>query len=136
MKVIAIFGLMAVLLVGPLLTGCGDNPTTTCFFGGVNVSPATATADHSAIAPGNSQQFLASGTNLPSGCAAAAANLRDVIWSVSDTTNVNISNIQDSTFGVATCVGATAGPATVTATLTANQNSGHQVSGTATLTCN
>jgi len=79
--------------------------------------------------------FLAFGGGR-SGCAGTAANLSDVVWSVSDTVNVSISNAQDTTYGVATCVGATSGPVTVTATLPAAKNHGKTVSGSGQLTCN
>lgn len=63
-------------------------------------------------------------------------NLLNVTWSVSDATNVSISNVKGMTFGTATCLAPTAGPVTVTATLPASANGGQAVSGTAALTCN
>jgi len=63
------------------------------------------------------------------------SNLMNVSWSVSDTTNVSISNAKDITFGTATCLGRTSGPVVVTATLPASASSGQAVSGTAALTC-
>lgn len=96
------------------------------------MSPATATASHTAAAPGNQQQF----SNNPvfhQGCPALPLAFGFATWSVSDPANVSISNAKDSTYGTATCTGATAGPATVTATATLN---GSTVSGSASLTCN
>jgi hypothetical protein len=63
--------------------------------------------------------------------------LQDVIWMVSDTTNVSISNnTQDGTFATATCLGATSGAATVTSTLPADENHGKGLVSTGQLTCN
>ncbi len=107
----------------------------TCRYESLAVSPATATADHAAIPPGNGQQFLAFGRGLTAGCAAVQSNLPNVTWTVSDAVNVTISNAADTTSGVATCKAATAGPVTVTATLPADKNSGLMVSGTGSLTC-
>jgi hypothetical protein len=117
-----------------LVDGCGGG-TGKCSLSSISVSPATATADHLAVSPTNSQRFLAFGSGLPSGCVSTQSNLTNVTWSVSDTTNVSISNSQDQTFGAATCLGATSAPVTVTATLAADLHNGQSVSGTATLTC-
>ncbi len=120
----------SVVLMFPL-AGCGSS----CFFGALSVSPPNATADHAAAPPGNQQRFLAFGTDLPPGCAAIASNLPNVTWSVSDQSKVGISNAQDQTFGVATCLGTTTAPVTVTATLPPGLNNGRNATGTATLTC-
>jgi len=101
---------------------------------GARVSPQSATVDHQAAPPGNSQQFFAFAVASP-GCVAPHSNLLNVTWSVSDMTNVNISNAKDGTFGTATCIGATSGPVTITATLPAGANNGQSVKGTAALTC-
>ena len=118
-----------------LFVGCGTS-TRDCLFGSLNVTPPAASADHTAPVPGNSQSFLAWGSNLSPGCGATASNLLNVTWSVSDSTNVTISNAPDSTFGTTTCVHSTPTPITVTATLPASSNKGRQVTGTATLMCN
>lgn len=112
------------------LAGCGVCRTVS-----VNVSPQPAAADHNADPPGNSVAFVAF-EGSSGGCANTASNSRNVVWSVSDTANVTISNTDDSSYGVATCVGATSGPVTVTATLPANKNHGKTVSGSGQLTCN
>ena len=116
------------------IAGCGTS--NECSFGSLSVSPRTATADHAAPPPGNSQRFLAFGGDLPSGCAAVTSNLMNVTWSVSDPVNVTISNAQDSTFGTATCIASTPTSVTVTATLPAGKNNGSQVAGEAALACN
>src|SRR3954469_3616622 len=83
-----------------LLAGCGGSD---CSSTAINISPPSASADHSASPPANANQFFAFPV-IPSGCStiATAAALRNVTWSVSDPINVNISNAQDATFGVAT----------------------------------
>jgi hypothetical protein len=119
------------LLAGLASSGCSSSGAD-CSIASVGVLPASATADHSAAPPGNSQQFFAVGA-VPKGCVSIPAVLIDVTWSVSDTTNVTISNTQGQTFGMATCIGTTGGPVTVTATRPAVN--GHSLSGTSTLTC-
>ncbi|HTE89603.1 MAG TPA: hypothetical protein VK639_11635 [Terriglobales bacterium] len=119
------------LLAGLASSGCSSSGAD-CSIASVGVLPASATADHSAAPPGNSQQFVAVGA-VPKGCVPIPAVLIDVTWSVSDTTNVTISNTQGQTFGMATCIGTTGGPVTVTATRPAVN--GHSLSGTSTLTC-
>lgn len=71
---------------------------------------------------------------LSNGCAATASNLTNVSWTVSDTTNVSVTN----TNGIASmkCLGATQGSVTVTATLPASANKGHSLNATDSLTCN
>jgi hypothetical protein len=134
--------LAIVLLFLSLFAGCGETDCSSLI--AVNVSPQSATADHNAAPPGNAMQFAAFGT-APSGCIVPAigpknpipqSSLNDVVWSVSDPTNVSISNAQDATYGTATCLAATAGPVTVTANLPANRNHGKALAGTATLSCN
>ncbi|HEX7285302.1 MAG TPA: hypothetical protein VF532_03930, partial [Candidatus Angelobacter sp.] len=63
----------------------------------MNVSPGTATVNHAAAVPGNSQQFSAFQTSAPNGCAFALSNLQTVTWTVSDTVNASISNTHDVT---------------------------------------
>lgn len=121
-----------VLSLGLVLPGCGG----TCRTQSVRVMPQSDTADHNSAPPGDSVAFTAWGSGGGSGCSSTAANLGTVVWSVSDTVNVSISNAQDVTFGVATCVGPTSGPVTITATLPADKNAGKTVSGSAQLTCN
>jgi hypothetical protein len=119
------------------LTACGGHD---CFFTSIAVIPPTAVADHSAAPPANSQQFVWIGDVRP-GCVSLAAVttpqviLRDVVWSVSDSTKVSISN-EAATYGLATCLAATATPVTVTATLPGAKNHGRALTATAMLTCN
>ena len=116
------------------MTGCGGNSVTACKLTAINVFPKTSTADHTAVAPGNTQHFDAFAASVTPGCVVTQSNLTTAAWSVSDTTNVSISNVHDATYGTATCKGATAGAATVTATVPAGD--GSNVSNTASLTCN
>ncbi|HEY6968071.1 MAG TPA: hypothetical protein VJA94_02615 [Candidatus Angelobacter sp.] len=118
-------------LIVLLLGGCGGK--TMCKINSINVFPAAATANHNALPPGNMQQFAAFIASEPSGCAFMQSNLTNATWSVSDTTNISIGNAP-GTNGMATCNGATAGAATVTATVPAGD--GTNVSNTASLTCN
>jgi hypothetical protein len=122
-------------LVCCAMSACGGNTTgSQCNVLSINVSPATATADHIAAPPGNTQHFDAFIGSVPPGCFFITGNLFEAVWSVSDTANVSVSNTRDSTRGNATCKGATAGAATVTATFT--NGDGSKVSNTSALTCN
>jgi hypothetical protein len=120
--------------------GYSSNSSSNCFFNALNISPSSATADHNLLAPGNSQQFMAFGQASSSSCTYTQANLTNVSWSVSDTTNANIGNTmtgnpQTDNYGLATCLHSSNAPITVTAMLPSAANSGHTASGTATLTC-
>lgn len=111
---------------------CGSTPN--CLLAtSLDVSPATATADHLAGSPGNQVRFVAA-NHIPDGCQPTPAPLRtDLKWTVSDPINVTIGNIQGVNYGVATCVNATTGGVTVTASGPNTQNA--TITGTATLTC-
>ena len=127
--------LSPLLSLATLLLSCG-NGGVFCFFTSINVSATTtSTADHSAVAPGNQVHFAAFGSGLTAGCVATQSSLMNVTWSASDSQNVTISNAKDATFGTATCVHATNGPVTVTATLPSDLNNGTAASGTSTMTC-
>lgn len=125
---------VSVLVFLVTMVGCGGNSAPVCKLTAINVFPRTATVDHTAAAPGNTQHFDAFASAGTPGCAVTLGNLTTATWSVSDTTNVSISNVHDATYGTATCNGATAGAATVTATVPAGD--GTNVSNTASLTCN
>lgn len=117
------------------IVGCGGksgNPV--CTLTAINVFPKTATVDHTAVAPGNTQHFDAFAASATPGCVVALSNLTTATWSISDTTNISISNVHDATYGTATCKAATTGAATVTATVPAGD--GTNVTNTASLTCN
>ena len=129
MKITLIFG---ALLLSLAAAGCGGSSSHDCNMTGISISPASGSANHSAAAPGNQQQFMASPV-LPQGCVPPPLPFGFATWSVSDPVNVSISNAKDQTNGVATCNGATAGAITVTAsTAVANGT----VTGMAKLTCN
>ncbi|HET8826644.1 MAG TPA: hypothetical protein VFM77_16000, partial [Terriglobales bacterium] len=76
--------LVSLFLGASVIVSCGG---VNCSFSALSVSPASA-----AISVGSSQQFMAFGGGLSNGCAAVASNLTNVNWTVSDTTNVSITN--------------------------------------------
>jgi hypothetical protein len=116
------------------ITGCGGKSSTPlCKLTAISVSPNTAMVNHLAASPGNTQHFDAFDSSSTPGCVVVQGNLTTATWSVSDTTNISISNVHDATYGVATCKAATAGAATVTATVPAGD--GTNVTNTASLTC-
>lgn len=124
-------------LAGLCLTvaGCGGNNTQHCNILSITVSPGTATLDHTAAPPGNTQQFAAFASSVPQGCVVTQSNLTNVIWSVSDPAKVSIgATSADPTFGAATCKAATSGAVMVKGTL--NQTDFAPVTATASLTCN
>jgi hypothetical protein len=129
----------AALIVLSAAIGCGGiNSSNQCFITAIKVFPQTATVDHTATPPGNSQVFDAFQAGAPSGCAFTAAQLQNALWSVSDTVNASISNSHDQSnanYGRATCINAAPSPITVTATVPSG-NGSTTISATATLTCN
>ncbi len=106
------------LCAAAVLIGCGGSPS--CVPGAsLGVYPVTATVDSTAKSPGNQQQFLASsGTiSLQGSCPIPALSvIIPVTWSNPDQIHIAISSANDSTNGLATCKGPTAGPVTLTAT--------------------
>ncbi len=126
--------LIFLIFAAVILLSCGS--TVVCAFHSVNVSGSTSVAvDHSALPPGNQARFTAFGNDATAGCAFFQSNLMNVTWTVSDTQNVSISNTKDATYGVATCINATTGPVTVTATLPSDLNNGTTATGTSNMTC-
>jgi len=124
------------LMAGAILlsVGCGST-TPNCNLSALSVTPTIAAADHTLAAPGDKIQFFA-GPVGAKGCAAAACvNCWGQTWTVSDPVNVSISNDAGDN-GTATCLGATNGAVTVTATAPVASKSTQTVTGTATLTCN
>src|SRR5260370_20390866 len=108
--------------------GCGGND---CGVSGLNVVPATATADHTAAAPGNGQTFSASlQFKNKSGCVAITAALVNSNWTASDP-SVHLSSSPTSLM-TATCTAAVTNPVTITAT----SAEGKMLTGPASLTCN
>jgi len=125
-----LFASLFLTAIASILLACGSGvSSSSCQITGLNVSPASGTADHTAIAPGNQVQFGVS-AKLPQGCVQNfAALLAMATWTTSDPVNTNIVNPPNG-YGLVTCVGATPQPATITASL-GNGN----LSGTATLVC-
>ena len=89
------------------------------------IHPLDAAADSSANAPANQQSFQASVAiqvvqQGDGSCPLSA--LRTAVhpaWANPDPDHLTISSADDATNGLATCIGATAGPVTLTATLPA-----------------
>jgi len=118
--------LLGVVLCSAFLASCGgygNSCTVTAA-----VTPATATIDHSAIAPGNQEQFSIKST-ATGNCPLVADQAGS--WSTSDTVNTTISN-QAPTQGLATCLNATVNPVMITQSGTIY---GHSIA-PATLSCN
>lgn len=117
---------IALLCVAP---GCGDDCAS---IESLTINPASATISHSAAPPGNTQNFAAlphfrCGTHTQS-------SLGDgVTWTTSDPVNTSISGTGT---GTATCINATSGPVTITATTAVRAGSSRTVSATTPLTCN
>src|SRR5947209_2177628 len=109
-------------------TGCGDASSENCSVAGINVGPNTATVNHTAAPPRNSQTFSAS-VKFAGFCTAATAALVNSNWSASDP-SVQLS-ASPTTQVTATCTAAVTNPVTITA----HQVGGQQSTGTATLTC-
>jgi hypothetical protein len=125
---------LVLLLLASGLAGCGGTTTPKCGdIVQITVTPETATVDHTAAPPANSQQFRAFDVP-PAGCSPRISSLSSATWSVSDPVNVSVSNVVGPTYGVATCKAATAGAVTLTAVVPAT--AGGNVSATAALTCN
>src|SRR5215472_3349955 len=97
--------ILAFVACALLVTGCGTSPAQTSCTITANVTPVNATADHNATPPGNQMQF-ALNTDVQGTCPAAA----DVAgtWSTSDPANTSVNQQ-----GLATCLGATTKPATI-----------------------
>ena len=130
--------IMSLALLAPLAsTGCGGSTGASSHDCSVaqalDILPNSASADHTAAPPGNKASFNGFDAIAP-GCPLTPGPLRtDLKWSVSDPTDVTIGNTANVDYGVATCVNATPGAVTVTAT--GPNTAGNTISGTATLTC-
>jgi len=119
------------------LAGCAM-PQQSCTTSLVTATvPATATAERLAAAPGDQRQFLATASPASRpGCAVSALSEKlTPQWTVSDTVNVKITSTADSTNGLATCLGTTEAPVTVTAIRGTSSGSPSETLGTATITC-
>jgi hypothetical protein len=116
------------------LAGCGAaSPDCTLSYV-LEVSPATATANHSAAPPGNQQQFRAlSQPTAGPGCAIPAYGVEALpVWTNPDPLAISISSAQNQTNGLATCLTATDGAVTLTATVGTGQTAQTK---TVSLTC-
>jgi len=107
-------------LAGGMLTGCAVAPGSLvgvdcAAFPHQTVTPAAAVADHNAAPPGNQAQFTFPLTQLPAGCAQAQFVVSPY-WVSSDPISAPIGNAPGATDGVATCVGATTVPVTISTT--------------------
>ena len=124
-------GLLAALLI---LCGCGNPPCNTTW--GVEVSPTSATANHTAAPPGNQTQFIGVASPVArAGCAIPALAARQfATWSNPDPAAIQISSAFDTTNGLAVCKAATNGAVTLTGTFTEHLPS--SVTKTVQLTCN
>lgn len=111
--------------------GCGGTSSPDCGPTGLNVGPSSATLNHAAAPPGNSQVFSASFQfKVGAGCPAITAALVNSNWSASDP-SVQLSAPQAIQV-TATCTAAVGTPVTITATPV----SGGAFTGKASLTCN
>ncbi|HEY0307263.1 MAG TPA: hypothetical protein VGB94_03825 [Acidobacteriaceae bacterium] len=135
-------GLFAVLCIGAL-AGCGGQPVPSSGCAAslsIEVKPYPAAPstppDHTLIAPGNQEQFLAyEGLTAPAGCAVPAlVKYVSPVWTSSDNVNIQLSPSNNGTVPseVATCLGTTPVPVTITGTVT---DSGVTTTGTSTMTC-
>lgn len=113
--------------------GCGGSRQN-CNLTALSVSPSSATADHATSTPGNQVQFFAGPVTKGQCSAVACVNCWGQTWTVSDAVNVSISNNANDN-GTATCLGATNGAVTITATAPVSGKSTQTVTGTATLIC-
>jgi hypothetical protein len=114
---------LAAIFLSIAYAGCGGSPQNSCTITAI-VTPLSAISDHLAAPPDDQVQF-ATVSSVSGNCPLIPDTVGS--WSTSDPGNTSI----DST-GLATCLGATAAPATI-------RNSG-MVRGTvsfspATLTC-
>ncbi len=111
------------ILVATLLLfgGCGSSVSAN-YCGPLStavITPGPAIADHMVAAPGNQVQFSVA-SSAPNGrqdsgsCAFSQICQGAPMWTSSDPVNAPISNAAGSV-GVATCVGTTAVPVTITA---------------------
>ena len=128
------FRILAGLFLGAVFlvtAGCGGH-SPNCGPTGLNVGPATATIDHTAAPPLNTQPFSATlRVDANNGCAIPLATvLINSNWTASDP-SVQLSASPSGQVG-ATCTKAVAGPVTTTATQVGRQ----MFTGTAALTCN
>jgi hypothetical protein len=106
----AILGFLGLAATGAS-TGCAVSPSSNAQVCTLEqfVSPATATASHMAVAPGNQVSFDVGHTYLQAACANdnVIASPQGYVWVSSDPVNAPISNAKDATAGTVTCLAAT-----------------------------
>lgn len=113
-----------------LASAASGGSSSDCKLVGLRVAPPSATVDHTAAAPANSQVFVASNRfdgDRP--CPANTAMMVNANWTASDP-SVRLSPKQGMQV-TATCTAALANPVTITATYA----SGQTLTGQAELTC-
>lgn len=100
--------LLALVFLCTSMAACGGISSDRCMVT-TAIAPVNATADHNATAPGNEVRF-----SLSSAVKGNCPLIPDFVgvWSTSDSVNTTISN-EASTQGLATCLSATATPATI-----------------------
>jgi hypothetical protein len=129
------------LTISSLLCGCGTNGNPCVTGNSFVVSPYSSTnvANHASAAPANQVRFVAaSGVIVLSGSGCAVPNVMHTVpaaWTTSDPKDVIISSASDDTNGTATCVNATDGPVTVTATAPVGATVYTPKTASTTLTC-
>lgn len=120
----------SVLFCAALLAIAGCGSSKNCSIIGLNITPQSATVDHTATPPANSQTFSASDLFSGSGCVGiATAALINSNWTVSDP-SVHLSASPNGQV-TATCTAAVASPVTVKATSASDSS----LTGQATLVC-
>jgi hypothetical protein len=100
--------ILAVIFLGASCIGCGGTMSNSCVIT-ANVIPASAIANHNLASPANQVQF--STTSSVTGNCPLGPDMLGT-WSTSDPGNTSISN-QAGSAGLATCLGATTMPATI-----------------------
>ena len=123
MKALAPIG---VVLCGAIIAGCGSSMNNTCQVNAA-VTPASATADHTAASPGNQVQYTVQGT-VTGNCPLLPDTLGT--WSTSDPVRTSIA-AQPNDMATATCLAGTNGAVIISTSGTVH---GHSIN-SGTLTC-
>jgi hypothetical protein len=101
--------ILAVIFLGAFCIGCGGSMSNNSCVITANVTPASAISNHNLAAPANQVQF--STVSTVTGNCPLQPDIQGT-WSTSDPGHTTISN-QVGSAGLATCVGATTTPATI-----------------------
>ncbi len=117
------------------LAGCGAGSSGCTLTENLAVSPASATADHSSASPGNQIHFTAFvSPSAPPGCPIPEWVAQATpVWTNPEPLEISISSAQSVNNGLATCLAATSGPVTLTATIPDPGTT--PITKTTTLTC-